>query len=106
MRRVYPLAQASEPEFWHIDSEDGSPVKYRRCAHLETAAGCNWLVAEQEIEGNPRLMCIACRLNRTIPDLSIPENGVLWGRLEGAKRRLVSSLIALNLPMAFANLKA
>ena len=29
----------------------------------------------------------------------MPENGVLWNRLEGAKRRLVSSLLALNLPV-------
>jgi len=100
LRRVYPLAQASEPDFWHIEGEEASAVNYRRCANLETAAGCNWLVAEQELDGNPRLMCIACRLNRTIPDLSVPENGVFWGRLEGAKRRLVSSLIALNLPVS------
>ena len=100
MRRVFPLAPASEPEFWHIESEQANTVNYRRCANLETAAGCNWLVAEQEMDGNPRFMCIACRLNRTIPNLSIPENGVLWGRLENAKRRLASSLIALNLPLS------
>jgi hypothetical protein len=100
LRRVFPLAAASEGDFWHIESQQASTVKYRRCANLETAAGCNWLVAEQELDGNPRLMCIACRLNRTIPNLSIPENGLLWGRLENAKRRLVSSLIALNLPLS------
>ncbi len=99
LRRVYPLAPDSEPEFWRIETEDANAGKYRRCANLETAAGCNWLVAERELEGNPRLMCIACRLNRTIPDLSVPDNGVWWGRLEGAKRRLVSSLISLNLPV-------
>jgi hypothetical protein len=57
------------------------------------------LIAEREMAGNPRLLCIACRLNRTIPDLSSPENGMLWGRLEAAKRRLVSSLLALQLPV-------
>jgi hypothetical protein len=35
-----------------------------------------------------------------IPDLTVDENGVLWGKLEAAKRRLVSSLIALHLPVA------
>lgn len=54
-------------------------------------------MAERELEGNPRQMCIACRLNRTIPDLSLSENGMLWGRLGAAKRRLVSALSALNL---------
>jgi hypothetical protein len=29
----------------------------------------------------------------------VPENGVLWGRLESAKRRVVSSLLALDLPL-------
>ena len=44
-------------------------------------------------------LCISCRLNRTIPDLSIAENGVLWGRLERAKRRVISSLLSLGLPV-------
>jgi hypothetical protein len=49
------------------------------------------------------LLCRACRLNRTIPDLNDPEhpdNGLLWGRIELAKRRLVSALLALGLPVA------
>lgn len=48
-------------------------------------------------------MCRACRLNRTIPDLadaSQPDSAYLWGRVELAKRRLVSSLITLGLPVA------
>jgi hypothetical protein len=44
-------------------------------------------------------MCISCRLNRTIPDLSIEENGMNWQKIELAKRRLVSSLLALGLPV-------
>ena len=99
LRQVYPLAPGAEPDSWLLAIDPASTAKYRRCANLETPAGCNWLVGENEIEGNPRLVCIACRLNRTIPDLSLPENGVLWGRLEAAKRRLVSSLIALHLPV-------
>jgi hypothetical protein len=99
LRQVYPLAPGAEPDTWKLAIDDASPEVYRRCPNLETAAGCNWLVAEKETEGNPRLMCIACRLNRTIPDLSIAENGVLWGRLEAAKRRVVSSLLALDLPV-------
>ena len=50
-----------------------------------------------------QLLCQACRLNRTIPDLNDPahpDNGVLWGRIELAKRRLFSSLLALGLPVA------
>jgi hypothetical protein len=99
LRKVYPLAPGPEPDSWQLALESASPGKYRRCSNLDSPAACNWLVSEAEAESNPRLMCIACRLNRTIPDLSIPENGLLWGRLEGAKRRLISSLLALQLPV-------
>lgn len=99
LRQIYPLAPGPDPDSWQLDVENASPEKYRRCPNLDSPAACNWLVSEAEVEGNPRLLCIACRLNRTIPDLSIAENGMLWGRLEGAKRRLVSSLVALDLPV-------
>ena len=79
---------------------------YIRCANLQTPAACNWLVPVQpQVAGAapPPLLCRACRLNRIIPDLNDPdhpENGVLWGRIELAKRRLVSALLALGLPVA------
>ncbi len=99
LRQVFPLVSGSEPDTWELATEGASAGKYLRCANLQSPAACNWLVSEAEASGNPRLMCIACRLNRTIPDLSVPENDVLWGRLEGAKRRLVSSVLALDLPI-------
>ncbi len=80
-------------------AEDDSP-RYRRCSNFETAAGCNWLVPAQDLPPGDDGLCIACKLNRTIPDQSNPENQELWGRVEIAKRRLVSSLIALGLPVA------
>ena len=89
---------------------DAGPTQtYTRCGNLATPAACNWLVpiAPQEINAQgaqpARLLCQACRLNRTIPDLNDtahPDNGVLWGRIELAKRRLFSSLLALRLPVA------
>lgn len=81
-----------------IESESGAPV-YKRCLNLSTPASCNWLMAVED----PHDMCRACRLNRTIPDLTdpaLPDNGYLWGQVELAKRRLVSSLILLKLPVA------
>ena len=73
--------------------------RYKRCLNLSTPAACNWLIGADD----PHDMCRACRLNRTIPDLADanqPDNGYLWGRVELAKRRLVSSLITLGLPVA------
>ena len=69
--------------------------RYRRCTNFDTGAGCNWLLSADE----PATLCIACRLNRTIPDLSDPENRVLWRRIEVAKRRLVAQLLRLGLPV-------
>jgi hypothetical protein len=56
--------------------------------------GCNWLIG-------PGLdpLCLACRLNRTIPDLSQPDNLRRWQRIEVAKHRLVYSLLRLGLPI-------
>jgi hypothetical protein len=105
LRQLFPLelvsdgTAGSESGIWQVVSEGVDPGRYRRCANLDSPAGCNWLLAEEEAEDNPRMMCIACRLNRTVPDLSVSENGVLWGRLEAAKRRVVSSLLALDLPV-------
>jgi hypothetical protein len=59
----------------------------------------NWLVSDSDKSGQPHQFCIACRLNRTIPDLTDPENCELWASIESAKRRLVSILIALELPV-------
>jgi hypothetical protein len=72
---------------------------YRRCHNLEAAAACNWIYPAEDADRGITL-CRSCRLTRTIPDLSITENGTYWQRIESAKRRLVSSLIGLGLPTA------
>jgi hypothetical protein len=48
---------------------------------------------------NPKKYCIACRLNRTIPNLDDADNLRYWIKIEAAKRRLVSQLLAMNLPV-------
>ena len=66
----------------------------RFCANAAYEA-CNWLVPAD----GPDAFCRACRLNRTIPDLGIPENILLWQRLEAAKHRLVYGLLRFGLPV-------
>ena len=87
-----------------LQTEASQTQQYSRCANLTTPAACNWLIAETPDGGQAlQPLCQACRLNRTIPDLNDgahPDNGVLWGRIELAKRRLFSSLLALGLPVA------
>jgi len=47
-----------------------SPHQHHRfCANWERQ-GCNWMVSADEGEA----LCIACRHNRTIPDISDPAN--------------------------------
>jgi hypothetical protein len=67
---------------------------FRYCANAPQGA-CNWLVPENLSE----IFCAACRHNSVIPDLAENGNLVRWQRIEGAKRRLFYTLIALNLPL-------
>jgi hypothetical protein len=69
----------------------GTEVVY--CANHQHGT-CNWLV-----EAGSDALCRACELNRTIPDLTLPENLRRWQRIEIAKHRLVYSLIRLGLPI-------
>lgn len=74
---------------------------FRRCANAVSAASCNWLVSDDERNdaGERPWFCAACRLNRVIPDQTRAENRRDWGLIEQAKRRLVSQLLALGLPV-------
>ena len=82
-----------EGEAWKALAEpDGS---FRFCANAEHDA-CNWLIPAD----SPDAYCMACRHNRIIPDLSLPENIGRWRRLEKAKHRLFYSLQKLRLPVA------
>jgi hypothetical protein len=65
------------------------------CQNYSEAQVCNWMVPVD----NPEPLCTACRLNRTIPDLSQTHHRTCWSRLEAAKHRLVYSLLALGLPL-------
>jgi hypothetical protein len=67
---------------------------YKFC-HNYDAGMCNWMLAAD----SPEEFCAACRHNRTVPDLSVPGNDVLWRKIETAKHRLFYSLLRLGLPL-------
>jgi len=71
---------------------EGPPMRY--CANAAHAA-CNWLTPAAESDG----FCVACDLNRTIPDLSVAGNLDAWQELERAKKRLVYDLLRFGLPL-------
>ncbi len=64
------------------------------CANAGQDA-CNWLLPA----GSAERFCLACRHNRLIPDLSVPENLNAWRSLEYAKHRLFYALLRWKLPL-------
>jgi hypothetical protein len=70
-------------------------TRYRFCANAEHGV-CNWLMRAEY----PSPYCAACRHNRTIPDLTVPENLARWRKVEIAKHRLFYTLLKLRLPLA------
>lgn len=71
-------------------------INYRYCSNGVAHGACNWVVKADDVNQ----FCIACSLNNTIPDLSVENNLALWKAIEAEKRRLVYSLLSLNLPLA------
>jgi len=93
LMRLESLAPvAGGPDLYH-PVRNGEET-FRLCRNAQDDA-CNWLVPADA----PHDFCTACRLNRTIPDLSDPRNVDLWRRVEAAKHRLVYSLLRLRLPL-------
>ena len=68
---------------------------YRPCQNGREHQVCNWLVPAED--KNP--FCVACRMNQTIPDLTITGNLERWHKMEIAKRRLIYTLLHLGLPL-------
>jgi len=68
--------------------------QFNFCENAVRHNACNWLVS---VESGATL-CRACRLNATIPSLTIERNLQHWTLLEGGKRRLIYTLLQLGLP--------
>jgi len=80
-----------EVGYRRVGQQHGRVMHY--CANSEHGV-CNWLTTDVD-HGT---LCRGCRLNRTIPNLSKPGNHQAWRDLEHAKKRLLYSLLRLNLP--------
>lgn len=93
---------AVEPDgsVWRILPNNGAAPdtqRWRFCRNWEVSA-CNWMIPVDEHSGEDAEFCPACAHNRTIPDLSNPENLARWQKIEVAKRRLLYTILRLNLP--------
>jgi hypothetical protein len=94
-RRQLVALEAGDEGLWTPATPQNGAEQYRKCRNYEVEHVCNWMVAAEDEDA----FCRACRLNRTIPDLSLPENRRLWLSVEQAKRRLIYTLDALDLPL-------
>lgn len=95
-RRICAIRTSEEQGRWCVVGEPRG-ASYARCLNFRSAAACNWLIGPED--GRDQAYCRACRLNRTIPDLSMGRNAALWLCMERAKRRLISQLVGLDLPV-------
>jgi hypothetical protein len=83
----------------HAGGESWTPLvgesgPRRFCANADYDV-CNWLTSA---EGQDRL-CVACRHNDTIPDISQASHLTAWRDIELAKHRLFYSLLRWKLPL-------
>ena len=80
---------------WRPLVPDHTAPLQRLCPNGREHQVCNWMVAMDD----PNELCAACRLNKMIPDLSVPGNLDRWHKLEMAKRRIVYTIMRMGLPM-------
>lgn len=87
-----PVAKGNDAIATPLNVQDGR--RYRFCSnHIYNV--CNWLVPAESNSA----FCVACNLNRTIPNLEQNDYLDRWKTLEIAKHRLVYSLLQLGLPV-------
>lgn len=89
-------ALVPEGPFWKALSSSAarSPL-YKECVNTTQHQVCNWLIPAAEAE----TLCASCRLNDVIPNLDLRENLERWRKLETAKRRIIYTLLKLDLPL-------
>ncbi len=98
LRRVVALRTTPDADLYTLDAQPADARRFKRCANFDSPARCNWLVAASP-GAIGAAYCLACSLNRTIPNLAQPGNAGLWRRIESAKCQLVAQLLALGLPL-------
>jgi hypothetical protein len=90
--QLFPLTAESDGSYSIFGQAGGPTWKY--CSNY-THGVCNWLVPAHSNDQ----FCLACSLNRTIPDINKPEFMERWKKIEMAKHRLIYSLLRLQLPV-------
>jgi hypothetical protein len=87
--------EPASPERWHALASPDKGAVYRQCQNYRDHNVCNWCVPA----GDQNAFCLSCRMDTTIPDLSVTPNLERWRKIETAKRRLIYTLRQLQLPL-------
>ncbi|HWC60381.1 MAG TPA: putative zinc-binding peptidase [Verrucomicrobiae bacterium] len=88
--------EADADNSWRALAAVAKGRRYLQCQNGREHSVCNWLVPADDAAP----FCLSCRLNQTIPDLTVAGNLERWHKLELAKRRLIYTLLHLHLPLA------
>ncbi|MBA4263831.1 MAG: hypothetical protein C0453_02005 [Comamonadaceae bacterium] len=91
--------QSDESEVWRCAEPAQTSGRYLRCRNLTTGAACNWLIPLDGKSSTAADLCLCCRFTRVLPDLSVNDHLTWWRRIEVAKRRLISALLGMRLPL-------
>ncbi len=81
-------------DLWRAHTPEGEMGEYHRCRNYSEQNVCNWMV----VSDNGERYCVACRMNRIIPNLDRPGNRDKWLNVEREKRRVIYDLLRLGLP--------
>ncbi len=92
--RMLSLEPDSETGFWIAVGKGANGERWKYCENYQYGV-CNWLLAAD----SPETLSLASRFNKTVPDLSDPENVALWQKIEFAKQRLLYTILRLKLPL-------
>ena len=81
--------------YWQKHPASPSRSALRPCSKRQSACNCNWMIAADSVDQN----CLSCRLTVVVPALDVPGHAELWGKAELAKRRVLTQLLRLSLPV-------
>ncbi|WP_460226024.1 zinc-binding metallopeptidase family protein [Aurantivibrio infirmus] len=68
---------------------------FKECLNGKQYNVCNWMIPARSSD----TYCLACNLNEMVPAIAAPKKRLWWSNMEIAKRRLLYTLLRLNLPI-------
>lgn len=85
-----------EDGLWRSLAPASKKAVVRLCENYSSAQSvCNWAIPTED----PDPLCRSCRLTHVLPALDVRGNLEAWRKLEEAKRRLIFTLLDLELPL-------